>query len=95
LIAIDLTGGVYMELNEKNLKKEARQLTKMLRGRTVEVVWRHRKKEVGIQFTDGARLFIDQTPDGLDYSVTYDKCSPEKDQDKPKNKRSSRKKSEK
>ncbi len=62
-----------MELYEKSLKKEARQLTKMLKGRTVDLVWRHQKEEVGIQFTDGARLFIDQTPDGLDYSVTYDK----------------------
>jgi len=84
-----------MELFEKNLKKEARQLTKMLRGRTVDVVWRHRKKEVGIQFIDGTRLFIDQTPDGLDYSITYDNCSPKKDQNKPKNKMSSMRKSEK
>ncbi len=30
-----------MELYEKSLKKEARQLTKMLKGRTVDLVWRH------------------------------------------------------
>ena len=80
-----------MELYEKNLKKEARQLTKMLKGRTVDVVWRHRRNEVGIEFTDGTRLFIDQTPDGLDYSITYDKCSSKKDQ---KSKMSSMRKSE-
>jgi len=84
-----------MESYEKKLKKEARQLTKMLRGRTVGAVWRHRKKEVGIQFTDGTRLFIDQTPDGLDYSITYDNYSPKKDQNKPKNKISSVRKSKK
>ena len=69
-----------MELDEKNLKKEARQLTRMLRGRTVNVVWRHRKKEVAIQFTDGATLFVDHTPDGLDYSITYDNYPLKKDQ---------------
>ena len=34
----DLTGGAYIELSERNLKKEARQLTEMLKGRTVDVV---------------------------------------------------------
>ncbi len=70
-----------MELYE-NLQKEAKQLTKMLKGKTVDVVWRHREEEVGIQFTDGTRLFIDQTPNGLGYSITYDNCSPKKDLNK-------------
>jgi hypothetical protein len=83
-----------MELFE-NLQKEARQLTKMLKGKTVDVVWRHRKEEVGIQFTDGTRLFIDQTPNGLDYSITYDNCSPKKDQNKKKDKMASMRKLEK
>jgi len=58
-----------------DLKKEGRQITRMLKNKAVGKVWRHRKKEIGIQFTDGTRLFVDQTPDGLDISITYDKIA--------------------
>ena len=53
---------------EKELKAEARQLTRWLKGKTVQRVWRHRATEVGIQFEDGARLFIDHCANGLEWS---------------------------
>ncbi len=58
-----------------DLKKEAREATKMLKGKIVEKVWRHRPKEIGIQFTDGTRLFVDMETDGLELSITEDKIS--------------------
>lgn len=45
----------------------------MLRGKVVSVVWRHRKGEIGIEFTDGTRLFVDQTPVGVELSITEGK----------------------
>jgi len=40
-----------------------------LRGRTVAVVWRHRSGEVGVQFTDGTRLFVDRTLNSMGLSI--------------------------
>jgi hypothetical protein len=57
-------------MNEENLKKEAEQATEMLRGKTVRVVWRHRGKEVGLEFTDGSRFFVDCTTEGAELSIT-------------------------
>jgi hypothetical protein len=54
----------------KNLSAEARRATKMLKGKEVQIVWRHREGEVGIQFTDGSRLFVDHTESGLELSIT-------------------------
>jgi diphthamide synthase subunit DPH2 len=42
----------------------------MLKGKIVEKVWRHRSKEIGIQFTDGTRLFVDISEGGLELSIT-------------------------
>ncbi|MET4260313.1 hypothetical protein ABIC09_005274 [Bradyrhizobium sp. S3.12.5] len=53
-----------------NLDDEAARLTELLRGKVVNVVWRHRPKEIGIEFNDGTRLFVDAVDDGLDLSVT-------------------------
>jgi hypothetical protein len=53
-----------------DLDDEAARLTDLLRGKVVKVVWRHRPKEVGIEFNDGTRLFVDAVSDGLDFSVT-------------------------
>ena len=58
-----------------DLRKEAREATKMLKGKIVHRVWRHRAKEIGIQFTDGSRLFVDMETDGLELSITEDKTS--------------------
>ena len=53
-----------------DLKDEAARLTDLLRGKTVKVVWRDRAEEVGIEFNDGTRLFVDVATAGLDLSVT-------------------------
>lgn len=42
-----------------DLEDEAARATGLLRGRTVERVWRHRVGEVAIEFADGVRLFAD------------------------------------
>lgn len=52
------------------LENEAQQATAMLQGKVVQVVWRHRPGEVGIQFTDGTRLFVDHTASGVELSIT-------------------------
>jgi hypothetical protein len=57
-------------ITESELKSEARRTTKMLKGKIVEKVWRHRSKEIGIQFTDGTRLFVDISEGGLELSIT-------------------------
>jgi predicted Ser/Thr protein kinase len=53
-----------------NLEKEAKLAENLLKGKVVDKVWRHRKREIGIEFTDGTRLFIDHTENGLELSVT-------------------------
>ena len=54
------------------LEEEARWATELLKGKVVDVVWRHRPKEIGIRFTDGTRLFVDHEPEGLELSITED-----------------------
>lgn len=51
------------------LQDEARSATELLRGKVVSRVFRHRQTEVGIEFTDGARFFVDKGSDGVDLSV--------------------------
>ena len=53
-----------------NLEQEAIRATELLKKKAVLRIWRHRKGELGIEFTDGTRLFVDQTEDGLDISIT-------------------------
>jgi hypothetical protein len=58
-------------MNEvSQLENEAQQATDLLKGKIVSVVWRHRKNEIGIEFTDGSRLFIDSTQEGVELSIT-------------------------
>jgi hypothetical protein len=57
-------------ITESELKSEARQLTRHLKGKIIEKVWRHRFNEFGIQFTDGTRLFVDISKGGLETSLT-------------------------
>ena len=53
------------------LQDEARRLTRVLKGKAVQTVWRHRLKEVGIEFADGTRLFVDwRSSSRLEFSVT-------------------------
>jgi len=49
---------------------EAKHATKLLKRKVVKVVTRHRQGEIGIEFTDGTRLFIDHKPEGLEISIT-------------------------
>ncbi len=42
----------------------------MLHGKVVKRVWRHRDRELGIEFEDGTRLFAVVTQAGLELSIT-------------------------
>ncbi len=55
------------------LRKEAKEATQILKGRIVHRIWRHHPKEIVIQFTDGATLFVDVEAEGLELSITQDK----------------------
>ncbi|WP_085297604.1 hypothetical protein [Cognaticolwellia mytili] len=59
-----------MSSGDKNLEDEANRATDLLKGKVVQQVFRHRTKEVGIQFTDGTTIFIDHQPTELDISIT-------------------------
>jgi hypothetical protein len=52
------------------LNKEAKETTVMLKGKIVSKVWRHRPQEIGIEFADGTRLFVDMEEEGLELSIT-------------------------
>jgi hypothetical protein len=56
--------------NPSALKKEAEETTKLLNGKIIDKVWRHRPEEIVIQFTDGSRLFVDKQKEGLELSIT-------------------------
>jgi hypothetical protein len=57
-------------MNEiSKLEIEAERATDCLKGKVVSIVWQHRNGEVGIEFTDGTRLFVDHTPDGVELSI--------------------------
>lgn len=55
-----------------NLKAEAKLASEMLRGKVVARVTRHRAEEICVEFTDGARLYVDRKPEdeGLELSIT-------------------------
>ena len=54
----------------ENLEEEANELTRLIRGKAVKVIRRHRVSEVMLEFHDGSRLFANTTRDGLELSVT-------------------------
>lgn len=56
--------------NRSILQDEARRATELLRGKVISEIFRHRPTEVGIEFTDGTRLFVDKASDGVDLSIT-------------------------
>ena len=43
----------------EKLSGEASRLTQLLSGLVVREVFRHRDREIGIEFSDGTRLFVD------------------------------------
>jgi hypothetical protein len=55
---------------DESLSKDAERATELLRGKEVATVRRHRKGEMGIEFTDGTRLFVDRTDEGVELSIT-------------------------
>ncbi len=57
-------------ITESELKSEARRTTGILKGKIAKKIWRHCTKEIGIQFTDGTRLFVDISEGGLELSIT-------------------------
>ena len=55
----------------KELENEADKLKELLNGKSVSEIFRHRKNELCIQFSDGTRLFIDGAKNqNLEFSVT-------------------------
>lgn len=54
------------------LERQAKELTELLKGKTVRIVWRHRPDEIAIEFDDDdrTRLFVNRSSDRLDISVT-------------------------
>ena len=56
--------------DDETLKSEGRQVTRMLKGKVVKVVHRHRAGEVLIEFEDGCRLFVDAKGDQVELSIT-------------------------
>lgn len=59
-----------MNDEKKDLEAEGQRATEMLKGKVVQTVWRHRPGEVGIEFTDGTRLYLDTTEGGIELSIT-------------------------
>ena len=64
------TSAVYDKDPNKQLKKEEKRATKLLKGKIVKKIWRHRKEEVVVDFEDGTRFFIDWRESELDLSIT-------------------------
>jgi hypothetical protein len=54
----------------KTLRSEALRATKLLSGKVIHKVWRHSEKQMGIQFADGTRLFVDHSLNGVELSIT-------------------------
>jgi len=66
------TSVIYDKDPRKQLNKEANRATKLLKGKIVKKILRHRKEEVGIEFEDGTRFSIDwrDNENELDLSIT-------------------------
>jgi len=54
------------------LEEQQDRATKMLRGKMLQTVFRHRSTEIGMEFTDGTRLFVDVIEGQLEISITGD-----------------------
>jgi hypothetical protein len=54
------------------LEDESERATGMLAGKVVAFIKRHRASEVLIEFTDGSRLYVDKSEDGIELSITGD-----------------------
>ena len=59
-----------MQRDNLELEAEAKRATKLLKGKVVRAVWRHSEKQLGIEFTDGTRVFVDHAPSCVEVSIT-------------------------
>jgi hypothetical protein len=59
-----------MTSSAPHLPQEAAAATNALAGKVVARVERHRVSEILVEFTDGTRLFVDATVEGLELSIT-------------------------
>jgi hypothetical protein len=62
-----------MTSTPKQLPQEAARATEALVGKVVVRIERHRASEILIEFSDGTRLFVDGTADGLELSISGDR----------------------
>ena len=53
-----------------NLEEEGERATEMLKGKVVAQVTRHRDEEVCVEFSDGTRLYVDRSEQGVELSIT-------------------------
>jgi hypothetical protein len=60
---------VAKKLGKADLKRDARSATRMLKGKVVHRVWRHREAEIGVQFTGGTQFFVDRSDSGVEISI--------------------------
>ena len=59
-----------MKSSNEELEAEAKRATELLRGKVVRAIWRHSPKQIGIEFTDGTRLFVDHQDSSVEVSIT-------------------------
>ncbi len=52
------------------MKDEIVKINSILRGKKVLRVFQSKENEIGIEFEDGTRFFIDLTDDGFEFSIT-------------------------
>lgn len=57
-------------MKQRELEAEGEKATSLLAGRVVNVVRCHSENEVLVEFTDGARLFVDKKGKSLEISIT-------------------------
>lgn len=59
-----------MSLTEAELRSEGDHATKLLQGKVVSHVVRAKETVVLVEFTDGTRLFVDRSSDGVELSIS-------------------------
>lgn len=64
------TSAVYDKDLKKQLQKEERRATELLRGKIVKRIRRYRNEEVAIDFEDGTRFSFDWRNNEVDLSIT-------------------------
>lgn len=56
--------------SEDELEKESKQLTRMLKNKTVARIWRPRSSEICVEFLDGTRLYAESNGKSIETSLT-------------------------